>query len=183
MNCVWEFYLRNGKVYIPTLGRTENGPHIGIEPVRVVESTDAGGLRRAVEEALLAGNPLIPTPEQGNFPKPVLLPHAKVKSWKTFEQSAQLWQVTKSDRGIEIWICRRAAPRGFCPGPASAYVFPKDEPFSAIADRVAKLIETASAADGDGHGREDGDAVGVGEGDGAAGERAREEKVRLGCGT
>jgi hypothetical protein len=55
MRC--HLYLRKGKVFIPTFGRVPGGPYRDIEPVAVVEVSDAEGLRRAFRETIARGNP------------------------------------------------------------------------------------------------------------------------------
>ncbi len=39
-------YLRKGKVLIPTFGRVPGGPYRDIEPVAVVDVSNADGLRQ-----------------------------------------------------------------------------------------------------------------------------------------
>ena len=55
MRC--HLYLRKGKVFIPTFGRVAKGLYRDIEPVAVVDVSDADALRRAFRETIARGNP------------------------------------------------------------------------------------------------------------------------------
>ena len=63
MRC--HLYLRKGKVFIPTFGRVPGGPYRDIEPVAVVDVSNADDLRRAFRETIARGNPPI-----GPYPRP-----------------------------------------------------------------------------------------------------------------
>jgi len=90
---VWEFYVRKGLAYIPTMARTEAGYYPAIEPVEVVPVTDRIALEQALARTLYRGNPTIPAPTRENFPQPVALSHAGLKSWSRFVQDASGWSI------------------------------------------------------------------------------------------
>lgn len=96
MNC--HIYLRNGIVYLPTMGKMEKGFYRGVEPVAVVPVSNAEALRRALAETLARGSPIVPTLRRGEWPPPVLLKYAGVKNWSTFERGMLLWDI-KEDAG------------------------------------------------------------------------------------
>lgn len=48
----YKSYLRNGIVYVPTIGK-RGGAYIVMEPVAVVPAPDTEGLRRAFADAIL----------------------------------------------------------------------------------------------------------------------------------
>ena len=43
------------------------------------------------------GNPQVGTPSRGSYPQPVVLRHAGVRNWDTFEKKARLWILKWSD--------------------------------------------------------------------------------------
>ena len=79
MRC--HLYLRKGKVFIPTFGRVPGGPYRDIEPVAVVDVSNAEDLRRAFRETIARGNPPIGPYPRPN-PPPVVVKYAGVKSWR-----------------------------------------------------------------------------------------------------
>lgn len=89
-------------VLVPTMGRTDAGFYIGIDPVEVRDSTDRAGAEEAMLRTVERGNPMIPTPTRNNFPDPVVLKYANVKSLSTFEKAAKSWKLSKNDRGYII---------------------------------------------------------------------------------
>jgi hypothetical protein len=95
MNC--EIYLRNGTVYVPTIGKMDEGFYRGIEPVAVVSASNVEALRHALQAAIARGNPIVPTLKRGEWPPPILLKYADVKSWSTFERGMQLWDIKEKD--------------------------------------------------------------------------------------
>ena len=46
MNC--HIYLRNGAVYIPTMGKMDKGFYRGVEPVAVIPVSNTEALRQAL---------------------------------------------------------------------------------------------------------------------------------------
>jgi hypothetical protein len=105
-------YLRKGKVFIPTLGRVPGGPYRDIEPVTVVDVSDADGLHQAFRETIARGNlPVGPYPRPN--PPPVVLKHAGVKSWGAFARWASPWVIDERDGKYQIiWISARAKQLG-----------------------------------------------------------------------
>lgn len=64
-------YLRKGRVFIPTFGRVPGGPYRDIEPVAVVDVSNADGLRQSFRETIARGNPPV-----GPYPRPPILPRS-----------------------------------------------------------------------------------------------------------
>jgi hypothetical protein len=50
-------YLRKGKVFVPTFGRVDRGLYRDVEPVAVVDVSDAEALRCTFRETIARGNP------------------------------------------------------------------------------------------------------------------------------
>ena len=89
MRC--HLYSRKGKVFIPTFGRVPGGPYRDIEPVAVVDVSNADDLRRAFRETIAKGNPPIGPYPRPN-PPPVVVKYAGVKSWGAFARGALPWR-------------------------------------------------------------------------------------------
>jgi hypothetical protein len=93
---VWNVYVRDGKVYVPTMAQTQAGYYLEIGPVDVVQISDTALLCNALARVVRMGNPVVPTPTRAAFPKWVVLEAAGVKSRKAFERTAQLWRIRKT---------------------------------------------------------------------------------------
>jgi hypothetical protein len=63
---LWNFYLRNGTAYVPTVAQTEAGFYLDVEPVEVVPATDFQALQQAIKRSLNRGNPKVPTPSRAS---------------------------------------------------------------------------------------------------------------------
>ena len=94
MHC--HLYLRKGRVFIPTSGLVPGGPYRDIEPVAVVEVSDADGLRQAFRETIARGNPP-PPPYPRPYPPPVVVKYAGVKSWAAFARGALPWSIEEEN--------------------------------------------------------------------------------------
>jgi hypothetical protein len=103
------FYLRRGTVYVPTMGRTEAGYWLGIEPVDVESVADADALKGVLLRAINRGNPIVPTPTRKHFPPDVMRRHCGMKSFSAFERTAQLWSISQNADSCVICPWRRSA--------------------------------------------------------------------------
>lgn len=117
-------YLCGKRVIVPTSARTRAGFYLEIEPVRVAEADDASAIREIILLALETGNPSIATPPRDKFPKPVVLKHAKVRSWVAFERLVRAWQVYKSAVDTEFCRYERTPPRGLSEVEATRRKYP-----------------------------------------------------------
>jgi hypothetical protein len=57
MNC--HISLRNGIVYMPTMGKMSKGFYRGVEPVAVVAAENTEALRQALNGTIARGNPAV----------------------------------------------------------------------------------------------------------------------------
>jgi hypothetical protein len=94
------FYLRNGRVYVPTMGMMEKGFYRGIEPVAVVSVMNTDALREALAATIARGNPVVAKLRRREWPPPVVLKYAGLKSWSAFERGMMLWSIEEKD---SIW--------------------------------------------------------------------------------
>jgi hypothetical protein len=140
----WQIYLRKGLVYVPTVAQTEAGFYLGVEPVDVVPVANTEALQRAIWRAINTGNPKVATPTRANFPEPVLLRHADVKSWPAFERNALFWSVAEKDGSYEICRGRKRADRGWEDDPAQTQKIPSGLGLHEISHRIASLIQAAA---------------------------------------
>ena len=93
-------YLRNGVVYVPTVGK-RGGAYVIMEPVAVVPATDTKGLRRAFAEVVDKGNPALPL-LKGPRPPPIMLKYTGTKSWPAFVRSTLTWNIEMIDDRYQV---------------------------------------------------------------------------------
>jgi len=139
---LYYFYLRKGVVYIPTPGMVEKGFYRDIEPVTVVPVSNTGALRQALRDTIARGNPIVPRLPRAQWPPPVTLKHAGVKTWGAFERGMSYWAI-KEDNGVfrivghwkndtKLWVEDPDKIETFAPGTTA------DE----VIDRMITVLQT-----------------------------------------
>lgn len=143
----WSIYLRNGHVFVPTTAQTEANGNLGYfmdaDPVTVVPATDIEALGKAISEIVSKGNPVVPAPTPGNFPKPIVLKYAKVKSWSAFEKSSLAWSISEEDEILQINPQRRRLDRGWEDDPDRVEIFPLGTTPNVVIKRLVCLVQLA----------------------------------------
>lgn len=135
-------YLRKGRVFIPTFGRVPGGPYRDIEPVAVVDVSNADGLRQSFRETIARGNPPVGPYPRPN-PPPVVVKHAGVKSWGAFARRASPWVIEERDGKYQI-VGHRREPNNWAEDPEQTVDFPTGTTLDQVIDRmIAILQETA----------------------------------------
>jgi hypothetical protein len=140
MRC--HLYLRKGKVFIPTFGRVPGGPYRDIEPVAVVDVSNADDLRRAFRETIARGNPPI-GPYPRHNPPPVVVKYAGVKSWGAFARGALPWSI-EEENGIFQIIGRRRTLDGWVEDPEQTIKFPVGRTLDQVIDRMIAILREAA---------------------------------------
>src|SRR5215831_11181562 len=92
---MWSVYYRSGRFFVPVVAKTEAGYYLDIDPVAAVPGDALDALVTCVRAAIGRGNPRVPTPTRAEFPKPVVLGPAGVKSWASFERTAASWTIAR----------------------------------------------------------------------------------------
>lgn len=99
---MWHVYVRKSTAFVPNVAQTEAGFFLDVEPVRVAKLDDLQSVASAIEQAMVAGNPRIPTPTRAAFPEPVILKPAGVKNWNAFIQGGTCFTIFRDEEAIEI---------------------------------------------------------------------------------
>jgi hypothetical protein len=140
MRC--HLYLRKGKVFIPTFGRVPGGPYRDIEPVAVVDVSNAEDPRRAFRETIARGNPPIGPYPRPN-PPPVVVKYAGVKCWGAFARGALPWSI-EEENGIFQIIGRRRTLDGWVEDPEQTVKFPVGTTLDQVIDRMIAILREAA---------------------------------------
>lgn len=142
MNC--HIYLRNGIVYLPTMGKMDKGFYRGVEPVAVVPASNTEALRHALAETVARGNPRVPMLRRSEWGPPVLLKYAGVKSWSTFERDMLLWDI-KEDAGCFRIESNSKRPDGMWKeDPEQTIKFAPGTDLESVVDRMVAIVQEAA---------------------------------------
>jgi hypothetical protein len=137
-------YLRNGTVFLPTLGMMGKGFYRDIEPVAVTPVTNTEGLRKALEQMISRGNPHVPILGRRKWPPPVVLKYAGVKSWAAFQRGMLLWGLEENNNVFKIIGKRRKADGATVDDPEQTITFPFGSKIEEVVGRMIAIIEQAA---------------------------------------
>jgi len=142
MNC--ELYLRNGMVYLPTMGKMDEGFYRGVEPVSVAAASHTEGVRQALQATIARGNPVVPMLRRSEWRPPVLLKYAGLKSWSAFERGMSFWTI--KDDGTYFRIAgQRKQPNGMWnDDPEQIVAFPPGSNVDQVIDRMIAILQDAA---------------------------------------
>ena len=143
MNC--HIYLRKGTVFLPTMGKMDEGFYRGVEPVTAVAASDAAGVRRALQTTMARGNPTVPMLRRGTIPPPVLLKHAGLKSWSQFEKGMRFWTIKERSGTFRIAGQRRELNGGWKEDPEQTIDFGSGASLDEVIDRMIAILQEAAA--------------------------------------
>jgi hypothetical protein len=135
-------YLRNGTVYVPTVGK-RGAVYVTMEPVAVVPVTDSEGLGRAFAETIGKGNPPLPL-VKGEWPPPIMLKYTKTKSWSAFVRSTLTWSIGVIDDRPQIagYLLR---PDGSLEEDHDHKIkFPAGTDMAVVIDRLIAILQEAA---------------------------------------
>ena len=142
----WSLYLRKQVVYVPTTGKLDDEPvYRKMEPVDVVPLSKTDDVRRALLSAIARGNPSAPRYTPGNFPPPVVLKYAGVKSWSAFERGTSTWGINESNGAFQIVGYRRHPTKGYSEqDPQQKIEFLPGTSVDAVIDRMISILQEAA---------------------------------------
>jgi hypothetical protein len=139
---LYNCYLRNTIVYVPTVGK-RGGVYNDIEPVAVVPVANTESLRRAFLDAIARKNVDLP-PIKGKWPPPVLLKYAGVKTWPAFARGTLTWNIDETDGTYQI-VGHRVHPDGYwVRDPDQAVHFLIGTMVSEVVDRMIAILQDAA---------------------------------------
>lgn len=134
-------YKVHDQFLVPVVAETTAGYFLDVDPVERVPASDRDALVGVLDRELTRGNPVVPSPSRDNFPAPVVLKPAAVRSWKALERIATIVSIS-SDRAkaCEVSIFRPRAGRR-SGADEETHVLPGSASASEIAGLVLEQIE------------------------------------------
>jgi hypothetical protein len=142
MHC--DLCLRNGLVYLPTMGKMGDGFYRGVEPVAVVPASDTESLRRELLAMIDRGNPTVPMLKRREWPPPVVLKHAGVKTWSAFEHGMLLWSIEEKDGAFRIAGQKKQPDRMWRDDPELIITFPSGTATNQVVERMIAVLQDAA---------------------------------------
>jgi|HubBroStandDraft_4_1064222.scaffolds.fasta_scaffold13741_4 hypothetical protein len=143
MNC--HLYLRKDLVYLPTMGKIGEGIYRAVEPVAVVSASDIDGIRRALEETIARGNPPAQLLRRSEYPPPLLLKYARIKSWSAFEHGLKFWIIKEKNGIFQIAGQSKRTDGGWRPEPEKTIDFPPSSTTDDMIDRMLAIVQKEAA--------------------------------------
>lgn len=134
-------YLRNGSVFLPTVGRVDKNVYFLVEPVTVVPVSNADGLRSALREAIKRGNPPV---QYDRSAPPILCKYAGVKSWNTFARNASLWVMDDTNGILRIESHLRGSNGAFTLDKNAVETLPEGSTPDELIERMIAILHEAA---------------------------------------
>jgi len=135
-------YLRNGVVYVPTVGN-RRGVYTLIEPVAVVPATNTEGLRAAFRDTIARKNVDVP-PVKGKWPPPILPKYAGVKTSAAFDRGTSTWNIQEDDGRYKIVGYRRHLDGYWTEDRAQTIEFPPGTSVDTTINRMITILQDAA---------------------------------------
>lgn len=141
---VHEIYLRNGTVFLPTMGKMDEGFYRGVEPVAVVSVSDTDAVRQALQMTIKRGNPLVPMLRRSEIPPAVLLKYAGVKTWSAFARGTAFWTLKDKEGVYRIAGQMKQADGAWKDDPEQIIAFPPGATLEEVIERMIAILQDAS---------------------------------------
>lgn len=139
----FHLYLRNGTVFVPTMGLVHRGPYRDIEPVAVAPLSNPDAVREALRVTIARGNPPAPRYPPGGHPQPAVVKYAGVKSWSAFARGTLPWGIDETGGKYQI-IGYSRHPDGWREDPAQKLDLPAGSTVDDAIDRMIAILQDAA---------------------------------------
>jgi hypothetical protein len=144
LNC--HVYLREAILYLPTMGKMDEGFYRGVEPVTVAPMSNAAEVREALQTMISRGNPIVPILRRRDIPPPVLLKYAGVKRWSEFERGIKFWTIEQRNGVFKI-LREAKQPDGFWkPDPKQTITFPAGTAPDDVIERMIAILQSGAGS-------------------------------------
>jgi hypothetical protein len=141
---LYHSYLKNGVVYVPTVARLQTGAYTDIEPVAVVPVANKETLRHAFLDVIARKNAIVPNPPKDDWPPPVLLKYAGVKTWSAFARGTSQWSIKEKDGKFQI-VGYRTHRNGYSEqDPGQKTDFPPNATADDVIERMIAILQDAA---------------------------------------
>jgi hypothetical protein len=122
----------------------DRGFYRGVEPVVVVSIATTQNLRDALHATIARGNPSVPMLRRSEWPPPVLLKYAGVKSWSAFQRGMSFWSLEKRDGAFQIAGQTKQPDGMWRDDPEQIIRFPRSAVVDDVIDRMIAILQDAA---------------------------------------
>jgi hypothetical protein len=141
---LYNCFLKDDVVYVPTVVKMQTGVYSDVEPVAVVPIANTDVLRRSFLEAIERGNAVVPNPPKDNWPPPVLLKYTGAKTWSAFKRGALAWSIKEKDENYQIVGYRTHRDGYWQEDPDQKIDFPPGSAVDEVIDRMIAILQEAA---------------------------------------
>jgi len=141
---LYHCYLKKSVVYVPTVVKLQTGAYVDVDPVAVIPVGDTQGLRRALVDTIARKNAIVPPPPKDNWPPPVLLKYAGVKTWSAFARGASQWSIKEDDGKYQIVGYRTHREGYWVQDPDQKTELPAGTTRDQVVDRMIAILQDAA---------------------------------------
>ena len=138
-------YLRRKTVYLPTVAKVLTGGHQEIEPVSVVDVSDAKRVSQALKELFNRGNPVLERYSYAEHKEVAVLKCVGIKSYSAFVRQSKTWHVILDGGNYEILGQKRRQDRGWEPDPENEIILPEGASEDDLVERVVEVLQAAAS--------------------------------------
>jgi hypothetical protein len=114
-----------------------------IEPVAITPVANTEALRKALEQMISRGNPHVPMLRRREWPPPVVLNYAGVKSWAAFQRGMLLWGLEESDNVFKIVGKRKKTDGATVDDPNQTIIFPRESKIDEVIGQLIAVFQRA----------------------------------------
>jgi hypothetical protein len=144
MDMYYQVYLRNGTVYLTTMGKMDRGFYRGVEPVIALPASNGEDLRQALRVMIARGNPDVPMLRRREWPPPVTLKYAKVKTWSAFERGLLFWTIKEKDGAFQINGQKKHSDGNWRDDPEQMIILPSGTAVDDVIERMIAIVQAAA---------------------------------------
>lgn len=142
---LYNCFLKQGTVYVPTVVKMQTGVYSDVEPVAVISAADTQGLRHALLDAISRGNRVVPNPPKDAWPAPILLKYSGAKTWSAFARGASPWSIIQDGDGSYHIAGYRTHPGGYWERDLEQKIdFQASVKVETVVDRMIAILQQAA---------------------------------------
>jgi hypothetical protein len=142
---LYNCFLKDGIVYVPTVVKMQTGVYSDVEPVAVVPVTNTEVLRRGFLRAIAKENIVVPNPPKNKWPPPILLKYTGAKTWSAFARGASQWSIIQDKHGNCQIIGYRNHPDGYwAQDPDQKTILPPGSTIIEVVERMIAILQDAA---------------------------------------
>ena len=129
---------------MPTVAKLETGAYTDIKPVAVVSVANEENLRRAFRDAIARKNAIVPNPPKDDWPPPVLLRYAGVKTWSALRAVQRNGVSKKKTEGTKSSAIERIETAIGWKYPTEKTDFPQGATVDDVIGRMIAILQDAA---------------------------------------